>query len=633
VTKADSIVLGTIPDPKLPFAISAGLYLYAKYRDELRVFSAESVVDRLAFFCWWEQFGAASYPGLEWPIRTNERSYLERLTADKFNSEYEAAVIWWLKGSHTSYLEGVGLLSRDELKKTAEIVNGEFSCRLPTFIKLIWKTRDDLRETFDLKSGHSVLNLIRWWGERGFKEYPRIEWDSINETLLYLKSKFGEIPNRSLCVPWFLELIHEGRSDLTTAFDIKTPEGISGLIKWWGEHGIREYPFWSYPLIRNDTFFRSSFRGLEVKDVGINLIGFPYGVLGLGEDLRLAKLACESALIPHKVIEAPISGPERLDNSLVGNLGSAVSHSISLFCLPPTDMGRMIAEGGTQLIENIAYGIGAWPWELPHWPREIRVDGLVDEIWAQSNFVANAFQIFTNLPVTLMPHTVQTLEPRNISKEVFGFKGNSFLFLIMFDSNSWLTRKNPIGSIEAYIKAFPLASSGVGLLIKAMNLKAQDPQWKKILDLINGRDDIKVINQTMSRQDAVDLIAMVDGYIALHRSEGFGRIIAESMLLGKPVVVSNYSGNIDFCKENNSYLVSGSLIPLSQEDYIFWEGQHWFDPNIYDASQKILDLYEDSEKRKKISESGRMFIKENYSAETIGRRYNARINSILKNIG
>jgi glycosyltransferase involved in cell wall biosynthesis len=72
---------------------------------------------------------------------------------------------------------------------------------------------------------------------------------------------------------------------------------------------------------------------------------------------------------------------------------------------------------------------------------------------------------------------------------------------------------------------------------------------------------------------------------------------------------------------------------LSQEDYIFWEGQHWFDPNIYDASQKILDLYEDSEKRKKISESGRMFIKENYSAETIGRRYNARINSILKNIG
>ena len=51
------------------------------------------------------------------------------------------------------------------------------------------------------------------------------------------------------------------------------------------------------------------------------------------------------------------------------------------------------------------------------------------------------------------------------------------------------------------------------------------------------------------------LLARADCYVSLHRSEGFGLTLAESMALGTPVIATGYSGNTDFTTPHNSYLV------------------------------------------------------------------------------
>ena len=65
---------------------------------------------------------------------------------------------------------------------------------------------------------------------------------------------------------------------------------------------------------------------------------------------------------------------------------------------------------------------------------------------------------------------------------------------------------------------------------------------------------------SVSENDA--LIAACDSYVSLHRSKGFGLTAAEAMALGKPVIATGYSGNLDYMTPKNSYLVDFELTPI-----------------------------------------------------------------------
>jgi glycosyltransferase involved in cell wall biosynthesis len=198
----------------------------------------------------------------------------------------------------------------------------------------------------------------------------------------------------------------------------------------------------------------------------------------------------------------------------------------------------------------------------------------------------------------------------------------------MFDGNSWLTRKNPIGGIAAFQKAFPPSASSVGLVIKAMNIRDGDPMWETVKDYALRDDRIRIVSERLPRQDTIDFMAACDAYISLHRSEGFGRVIAEAMLLGQPVVVTNYSGNVDFCDAETSFLVDGELIPLRPGDYLFYEGQYWCDPDVSMAATQIRTLFEDTERRRRVAEAGQQRIVRDYSIEAVSRAYAARLSDI-----
>ena len=107
-------------------------------------------------------------------------------------------------------------------------------------------------------------------------------------------------------------------------------------------------------------------------------------------------------------------------------------------------------------------------------------------------------------------------------------------------------RKNPLGVIEAFKRAFPSKSADVGLVIKTLDAGPHAHSLNKIKAAIAGDERIHLIERTMSRAEMNGLFSASDAYVSLHRSEGFGFGLAEAMALGKPVVGTAYSCTADF---------------------------------------------------------------------------------------
>jgi glycosyltransferase involved in cell wall biosynthesis len=125
-----------------------------------------------------------------------------------------------------------------------------------------------------------------------------------------------------------------------------------------------------------------------------------------------------------------------------------------------------------------------------------------------------------------------------------------------------------------------------------------------------------------------DLIKVCDCYISLHRAEGFGLGMAEAMYLGKPVIATAYSGNLDFMNEENSCLVDYELIEVKDGEYPYASGQVWADPNIRTARSFMRRIFEDERYRMQIAHAGQSTIFKYHSFERVGAMMVKRIQEI-----
>ena len=125
------------------------------------------------------------------------------------------------------------------------------------------------------------------------------------------------------------------------------------------------------------------------------------------------------------------------------------------------------------------------------------------------------------------------------------------------------------------------------------------------------------------------LINLCHVYVSLHRSEGFGRGMADAMKMGKAVIATNYSGNTDFTTPDTACMVDYSLIEVNPDDYVHYEpGQIWADPYIEHASSYMKKLFEDSEFYRIKSLLGKEFIDTHYNHHVTGNRFRSRLKEI-----
>ena len=207
--------------------------------------------------------------------------------------------------------------------------------------------------------------------------------------------------------------------------------------------------------------------------------------------------------------------------------------------------------------------IAVWYWELETVPADwAGTLGWPDEVWAPTGFLADAFRravpgkrVVAVLPgVELTPFTPR---PRGY----FGLPAG-FLFLFTFDMGSVMARKNPLGVLAAFRAAFPGGRAGVHLAIKVSRGETNKADLARLQADVASTPNTTLLDAVLPRPDAVALLDSANCFVSLHRAEGFGLSLAESMLLGKPVVATNYSGNLEFMTPHTARLIDCARVPV-----------------------------------------------------------------------
>lgn len=324
---------------------------------------------------------------------------------------------------------------------------------------------------------------------------------------------------------------------------------------------------------------------------GVNLFGYARGELGIGEDVRLLALALDAQNIPFCIVNVqPGADVSQQDGSAEKWIVAEPVYAINIFCVTGIEQVRYALEKGLDAFRG-RYTVGFWPWELPVWPASCNhAFSLVDEIWGISRYTANAYRN-ARLPVLPMPQAVTVDAVAPDTRADFGLPDNDYLFVFSFDCNSTLSRKNPLGVIRAFQRAFPRArGEAVGLVLKASHVKGNDRQWARLKALADADPRIRLIDRTLRRPQVLALYRCCDCYVSLHRAEGFGRGLAEALLLDLQLVATGFSGNLDFCTEDRVGLVRYEKCDLKPGEYFHAEGQWWAEPDIAHAAQLMRDI-------------------------------------------
>jgi glycosyltransferase involved in cell wall biosynthesis len=227
--------------------------------------------------------------------------------------------------------------------------------------------------------------------------------------------------------------------------------------------------------------------------------------------------------------------------------------------------------------------------------------------------------------VLYIPPAFDIDKPKGYDRRYFNLSENQFLFLFVFDFKSSFARKNPMGCIQAFQNAFSNANEGVGLVIKSMDGDQYPNEFKLLNAAVQSDPRITTINTTYTPDEIIGLMNICDVFLSLHRSEGIGLSIAQSMFLCKPVIATNYSGNTDFTGSDNSCLVDYKLIEVKKGEYPFYKGQVWADPNIDQAASYMRRLVEDEIYRNTVAKAGHAYIKTNHNSKTVGQGYRSRL--------
>ncbi|NCA69470.1 MAG: glycosyltransferase family 1 protein [Sphingobacteriia bacterium] len=367
---------------------------------------------------------------------------------------------------------------------------------------------------------------------------------------------------------------------------------------------------------------------------GVLLVGHPFIVLGRAEDIRTAACALDAAAVPFGMLNLygdhgrEWAGLQR-DFPFMDRLDPTTDYRVNLFVLNADEMAMAARELGEARFAG-RYNIGYWAWELSHFP-DAWLPALagLDEIWAPSRFIQQAIAEKTRRPVIWMPLAVEARLTLCVGRAALGLPESAFLFLVLFDFRAFLGRKNPMAAIQAFARAFACADQSVALVIKTTGM-AECPQAHADFKVSPLMEDprIRLIDRLISDQELKSLINACDCFVSLHRCEGFGRGLAEAMALGKPVIATGYSGNLDFMNPSNACLVDAVLVPVGAGEYPYGEGQVWAEADVEMAADFMRRLAADPLLASEIGARARRDIQRHNSFAAVGARYRRRLEQL-----
>ena len=363
---------------------------------------------------------------------------------------------------------------------------------------------------------------------------------------------------------------------------------------------------------------------------GLNIIGYLQSELGVGESARLCTASADAAGVNYALVNFEVGCSSRTgDQRLAEHITNDNPHPVNLFHINADQMPLAYSCFGYDFFRD-HYNIGFWHWELPEFPEEWTASfAYLQEIWVPSQFVMNAVSAKSPVPVVRMAHALGFSVPEGLTRKRMHLPDGKFLFLMMYDMHSFQSRKNPRAGLDAFRKTFPNPTD-VAIVLKTMNTQTYPKEWAALEKELSDKPGIVIINKTLTRQEVYNLESLCDCFVSPHRSEGFGLGLAESMYLGKPVIGTNWSGNVDFMNEKNSCPADYELIEVDRDYGPYRKGQHWADVDIDHIAFYMKKLVDDSAYRKRIARAGQETMHTQFSPEAVGKLYRRRLEVIAK---
>jgi glycosyltransferase involved in cell wall biosynthesis len=349
---------------------------------------------------------------------------------------------------------------------------------------------------------------------------------------------------------------------------------------------------------------------------GVNVLGFLREAKGIGEAARLYARALETAGVPVRTGALQAGNTPLADgaeHTALGKLRGSRRFPVNLVCLNAPELQRLYDQGGK--LPRARRSIGVWAWEVDVVPPEwAGISAALDEIWVYSHHVADILGLALPVPVAVVPLPVV---PPRLEGPPDPRTADGFSFLFLFDFHSMLERKNPLGAIEAFARAFA-PGEGPRLVVKSFNGDQRPEDLERLRAAVGDRPDIEVIDEYLDRGGRDRLIAGCDSYVSLHRSEGFGLTLAEAMAFGKPVIATGYSGNLDFMSQDNSYLVDHSPTHVGPGVEVYPAEATWAEPDLDHAAQLMRRVYEEHAEAFERGRLGQTTVEERLSPEVVG---------------
>ena len=273
------------------------------------------------------------------------------------------------------------------------------------------------------------------------------------------------------------------------------------------------------------------------------------------------------------------------------------------------------------------YAIGYWAWELQDLPENwAEAFAMFREVWTCSIHAATAIGRSAPVPVQAMWPALSDAVPSALRREDLGLSADRFTFLFAYDLLSESERKNPMGLLAAFRSAFR-KDDRVELVLKVGNGDLRRDDLARLKEAAAGLP-VTVIERYLSRPDMMGLIRLCDAYVSLHRAEGFGYTLAEAMALGRPVIATYYSGNVDFMTPWNSFPVPYRLVEVAEDRGRYRKGALWAEPDHAAAAELMRAVFEDRERAEKVARRGREDVTRLLSAAACGERVVARLRTL-----
>jgi glycosyltransferase involved in cell wall biosynthesis len=334
----------------------------------------------------------------------------------------------------------------------------------------------------------------------------------------------------------------------------------------------------------------------------ICVMGLHRAVLGIGHGARLFQAALDSAhvtttawdvsslLTTDVSLPAPASDPA-IANTVVAHLNPIEHlHALALYAGPRPKRG---------------FRVGYWAWETSSLPRNwLSGISAIDEIWCPSQFTAHAVRdlIGGARPVHVVPHPMAPRPQALADKARFGLSDDKVVFFAACDLRSSIERKNPLGAIEAFARS-GCGRRGEGALLVKVHGDFPGSGLKALQVAANKVPGVTILDKKLSADDMASLQSSIDVVLSPHRSEGFGLVLAEAMFAGKPVIATDWSGNMDFMDETCAALIRSKIVPVDDSSGVYTTGT-WAQPDLDHAAALIERLANDAAERHRLGVAG-----------------------------